>query len=80
MFLAAVTLVVVQRRLRLTCAMQVIVDYTVAPDASGTPIAPAAITTAFKAPGVKIGATTTTAAVVAADVAPAKATATPACE
>jgi hypothetical protein len=60
--------------------VQVVVDYTVAPDASGTPIAPAAITTAFKAAGVKIGATTTAAAVVAADVQPAKVTATPTCE
>lgn len=58
-------------------AGSVVVDYTVAPDASGTPIAPAAITTAFKAPGVKIGATTTAAAVVAADVQTPKVTATP---
>jgi hypothetical protein len=81
MFLAAaVAFVVVQRRLSLTCAVQVIVDYTVAPDAAGKPIAPAAITAAFKAPGVSIGGSRTTAAVVAADVAPAKATAMPACE
>lgn len=58
-------------------AGSVVVDFTVAPDASGTSIAPAAITTAFKAPGVKIGATTTAAAVVAADVQTPKVTATP---
>ena len=81
MFLAAaVALAVAQRRLGLTCAVQVIVDYTVAPDAAGKPIAPAAITTAFKTKGVSIGGFTTTAAVVAADVAPPKATAMPACE
>ena len=81
MFLAAaVASVVVQRRLGLTCAVQVIVDYTVAPDARGRAISGRVITTAFKTKGVSIGGFTTTAAVVAADVAPPKATAMPACE
>jgi hypothetical protein len=45
------------------------VEYMVLPDASGAPIAATSITTAFAAPGVAIGGTTTTAAVTAADVA-----------
>jgi hypothetical protein len=56
------------------------VDYTIAPDISGQPIAVASITNAFQAANVQVANTKTTAAVTAADVSPPKKTAMPTCK
>jgi len=66
----AVALKVDQARIGVTgiTAGSVVVDYTVAPDASGTPIAPTAVTTAFNAANVAIAGSKTTAPVTAAQV------------
>jgi hypothetical protein len=59
-------------------AGSIVVDYAIAPDASGKPVPAALITQAFAKPGVKMGKYKTTEAVTAQDVSAPKTTAPPA--